>query len=66
MWTRLLALFLIVPMIELALLIQLGGAVGTLPTIGLVIVTEWNDRLLRRRSALTNAPNGVDSSVQDG
>lgn len=36
---RLLLLFIVVPLIELALLLRLGEAVGLLPTIGLVIVT---------------------------
>jgi UPF0716 protein FxsA len=36
---RLLLLFIAVPLIELALLLQLGSAVGLLPTIALVIIT---------------------------
>lgn len=39
MFGRLLLLFLVVPLVELALLIQLGQWMGLLPTIGLVIVT---------------------------
>ncbi|ADL13327.1 FxsA family protein [Acetohalobium arabaticum] len=39
MFIRLLLLFTIVPILELALLIQLGSYVGLLPTIGLIAVT---------------------------
>jgi UPF0716 protein FxsA len=36
---RLFVLFVLVPVIELALLIQIGRAVGLLPTVGLVLLT---------------------------
>jgi UPF0716 protein FxsA len=36
---RLLLLFILVPILELILLIQLGGLIGTLPTIGLIVLT---------------------------
>lgn len=39
MFSRLLALFIILPLIELALLIELGGIVGVWPTIALVLGT---------------------------
>lgn len=39
MFSRLLVLFIIVPLIELALLIELGGIVGVWPTIALVLGT---------------------------
>jgi UPF0716 protein FxsA len=38
-FSRLLVLFIIVPLIELALLIELGGIVGVWPTIALVLGT---------------------------
>jgi len=38
-FSRLLALFIILPLIELALLIELGGIVGVWPTIALVLGT---------------------------
>ncbi len=37
MW--LLALFIAVPLIEIALFIQIGGAIGLWPTLGVVVVT---------------------------
>ncbi|SJZ97346.1 FxsA family protein [Selenihalanaerobacter shriftii] len=39
MFAKLLLLFTVVPMIELTLLIKLGGYVGFLPTVGLVALT---------------------------
>jgi UPF0716 protein FxsA len=36
---KLLLLFIVVPIVELILLIQLGGLIGTLATIGLIVVT---------------------------
>ncbi|MGM0471235.1 MAG: FxsA family protein [Bacillota bacterium] len=39
MFVRLLFLFTMVPMVELVLLIKLGGYVGFLPTVGLVALT---------------------------
>lgn len=36
---RLLLLFTIVPAIELALLIEIGRRIGTLPTLGLIVLT---------------------------
>lgn len=39
MFGKLLALFIAIPLIELALLIQIGEWLGVAPTIGLVVVT---------------------------
>ena len=39
MFARLALLFVVVPLVELALLIQVGRAVGLLPTILLVLAT---------------------------
>ncbi len=39
MLSRLLLLFIVVPAVELILLIQMGQWIGTLPTVGLIIVT---------------------------
>lgn len=52
MLTRLLLLFIVVPMIELVLLIQIGQVVGTLPTIGLIIFTGALGAYLARRQGL--------------
>lgn len=37
--TRLLLLFVLVPTVELILLIQIGGMIGTLATIGIIVFT---------------------------
>lgn len=48
----LLLLFTVVPLVELALLIRIGGAVGVGPTIGLVLVTGMIGWWLARREGL--------------
>jgi UPF0716 protein FxsA len=49
---RLLALFVIVPLLELALLIRVGQWLGLLPTIALVVVTGVVGAALARREGL--------------
>ena len=46
------AIFLIVPIIEIYLLIQVGGIIGVLPTIGLVILTAVLGAALLRAQGL--------------
>ena len=46
MW--LFALFLVVPLIEIALFIQVGGLIGLWPTIGIVILTAFAGTALVR------------------
>ena len=53
MFGRLLALFLIVPVVELALLIQLGGLIGFWPTIGIIILTGITGTYLAKREGLS-------------
>ncbi len=48
----LMAIFLIVPIIEIYLLIQVGGMIGVLPTIGLVILTAVMGAALLRAQGL--------------
>ena len=51
MWLFL--LFLSVPLIEIALFIQVGGAIGLWPTLGLVVLTAIiGTSLMRRQGAL--------------
>lgn len=52
MRSRLLLLFIAVPLIELAILIKLGSLVGLLPTIALVIVTGVAGASLARSQGL--------------
>lgn len=53
MLARLLALFLITPVIELALLIQLGNWIGFWPTIGIIALTGITGTYLARREGLS-------------
>lgn len=46
MW--LFALFLILPIIEIALFIQIGGVIGLWPTLGLVVLTALAGSMLMR------------------
>jgi len=52
MLLRLFLLFTIVPIVELYLLIQLGGVIGMLPTIALVIATGAAGAAMARREGL--------------
>ena len=52
MFTKLLLLFIVVPIIELILLVQLGQLVGTLPTVALIILTGVLGAFLARRQGL--------------
>lgn len=49
---RLLLLFIVVPLAELALLIEIGKRVGTLPTVGLIVGTGILGAYLARRQGL--------------
>jgi UPF0716 protein FxsA len=49
---RLLLLFIIVPAAELVLLIEIGRRIGTLPTLGLIVVTGILGAGLARRQGL--------------
>jgi UPF0716 protein FxsA len=49
---RLLALFVIVPLVELVLLIRLGQWIGLLPTVAVVVITGVAGAALARREGL--------------
>ena len=49
---KLLALFVLVPVVELALLIELGSRIGTLSTLGLIVFTGLIGALLARTQGL--------------
>ena len=70
-----LAAFIGIPIIEIALFIQVGSLIGLLPTLGIVVLTAIiGTALLRRQglAVLTQARNDMDSgrvpvdSVADG
>lgn len=50
---RLLALFLITPVVELALLIQLGEYIGFWPTVGVIVLTGITGSYLAKREGLS-------------
>ena len=52
MFIRLLLLFTVVPVIELALLIQVGDSVGVLPTVSIVLATGVAGAWLARSQGL--------------
>jgi len=62
---RLLLLFIIVPIIELVLLIQIGQLIGTLPTITLIIVTGVLGAFLVRRQGIS-VLNSIRAKAQAG
>ena len=51
-FTLLLALFLVVPLVEIYLLIQVGGIIGAIPTVALVVFTAVLGALLLRLQGL--------------
>lgn len=53
MFLRLLLLFTLVPLVELYLLIEIGGAIGVAPTIAIVIVTGVIGAALARWQGLS-------------
>ena len=62
MW--LFVLFVIVPIIEIALFIQIGGEIGLLSTLGIVIATAFLGTYLVRKqglSALSQLKNNVET-----
>ena len=50
---RLLALFIVLPAVELALLVQVDKLIGFWPTIGLILATGFIGSLLARREGLS-------------
>lgn len=57
-------LFVIVPVVELSLLITVGGYIGTLPTVAIVLLTAFVGASLLRRegiSTLTNARTKLEA-----
>ena len=50
-------LFVIVPIIEIALFIQVGGAIGFWPTLAIVILTAFAGSILLRQQGLSTLTN---------
>jgi UPF0716 protein FxsA len=62
---KLLLLFLLVPALELALLIELGGRLGTVPTLLLLALTGFLGAALARRQGL-GALRAAQEQMQRG
>jgi len=60
-----LLIFIAVPLLELALLIKLGGWIGIWPTLGLIVLTAVVGTALLRQQGLQTL-NKLMSSVQEG
>ena len=50
---KLLLLFILIPAVELALLIELGSRIGTMATLGLIVATGVLGAYLARRQGLS-------------
>ncbi len=64
---RLFLLFLLVPLVEIALFIQVGGLIGLWPTLGIVILTAIAGTVLVRSQGLQvlNKVQGSFEELQD-
>lgn len=66
---RLFLILLAVPVIEIALFIEVGGWIGTWPTVGIVILTALAGSVMLRRqglSALANAQKRISEGAAPG
>lgn len=52
MLARLIAVFVLVPLLDLAILVRLGGVIGFWPTVGLVVATGTAGAILARSQGL--------------
>jgi UPF0716 protein FxsA len=62
---KLLLLFVLVPLLELAILVRLGGVLGFWPTIGIVVVTGAVGALLARSQG-TRVLSGIRTELAVG
>ena len=58
-------LFIVVPAIEIALLIQVGGTIGVIPTFGVIVLTGILGAALARHQGVA-AVRRVSSAIQSG
>lgn len=65
MLIRLLAIFVFVPLLELAILVRLGGVIGFWPTIALVVATGAAGALLTRSQGL-RVLRGIRTEISFG
>jgi len=62
---RLLALFIFIPLLDLAILVRLGQALGFWPTIGLVVATGTAGAFLARSQGV-RVINGIKTEMSVG
>ena len=65
MFLRLLALFIVLPIVELAILIQVGQAIGVWWTLAIVVATGFLGATLARRQGL-RAWLAIQAELQQG
>jgi len=65
MFGNLLVLFIVIPLVELFLLIQVGSRIGVLPTIGLIVLTGLIGASLARQQGLS-AMRRIQEEIRNG
>ena len=65
MFGNLLVLFIVIPLVELFLLIQVGSRIGVLPTIGLIVITGLIGASLARQQGLS-AMRRIQEELRNG
>ena len=65
MFSRLLFLFIFIPMIELYLLVMIGARIGFLPTIGLIVFTGILGASLARQQGVSTLSR-IQSEIKSG
>ncbi|MBD3181822.1 hypothetical protein GF312_05995 [Candidatus Poribacteria bacterium] len=65
MFLKLLTLFIITPVLEMAILIELGKLIGTLPTIGIIVITGFVGATLAKSQGI-KVYLSIKKSLQNG
>ena len=65
MFGNLLVLFIVIPLVELFLLIQVGSRIGVVPTIGLIVLTGLIGASLARQQGLS-AMRRIQEEIRNG
>jgi len=68
-FNKLLVLFIIIPVVELYTLIEIGKKIGTLPTIGIIILTAILGAYLVKNQGfiiLKKIKNNIDEGIMPG
>ena len=65
LFSRLLFLFIVIPLAELILLLQIGARIGPMPTLGLIVLTGLVGASLARQQGLSILRK-IQSEMQSG